>query len=160
LRLYPSVPALLRVAKEDVQLPIFGNEKEGYIIRKGDMCIVHTYSLGRSPKFWGETALEFNPMRWYENRLNTAPPHFFPHFNINPRLCLGRQFALMEAQIFVFYFFKNFRFRALTTDIPKYGTSFLLSLLNGYSIVLEEIKEKKKMKLNNHFFFSFPRNIA
>ncbi|ETO33658.1 hypothetical protein RFI_03444, partial [Reticulomyxa filosa] len=144
LRLFPSVPALARVAKQDVQLPVIGDEKVGYIIRKGDICTVHNYTIGRSTKFWGPNATEFDPMRWSEQGLNTAPPHVFPHFNINPRLCLGRQFALMEAQIFVFYFFKNFRFRPLHSEKPTYTVGLILNLKDGYPIILSGANEKKE----------------
>ncbi|ETO35061.1 hypothetical protein RFI_02014 [Reticulomyxa filosa] len=126
-----------------VQLPIIGKEKVGYIIRKGDLCVIHNYTIGRSTKFWGSDATEFDPTRWLKKPFTSLPAQLFPHFNVNPRLCLGRHFALMEAQVFLFHFFKTFKFYPVHNyangKVPEYTTGLILNLKDGYPIILEAL---------------------
>jgi len=131
LRFYPPVPILIRVAKEDVQLPC----EQQYIIRKGDLVMAHVYSQTRNPKFFKDP-LVFDPMRWYEHGVTTYPPHIFPQFNIAPRLCLGRAFSLLEAKTFVCRFFKTFDYKPVRTEEPLIEVGPLLNMKDGYPIYL------------------------
>jgi len=91
LRLHPSVPSLLRFAQEDIRLP------EGEIIRKGDGIIVFTFALARLEKLWPNPS-KFDPTRFL-NLKEPYPANYYPFFNIQPRLCLGKHVALMECKI-------------------------------------------------------------
>lgn len=86
LRLWPSVPIVGRDCMKDIVLPAKDANGNNYIIRKGDHCFADNYVLGRSPKIWGDDALQFKPERWAEKGLNTYDQYLFPVFNVNPRL--------------------------------------------------------------------------
>ncbi|ETO29445.1 cytochrome P450, partial [Reticulomyxa filosa] len=146
LRLYPPVGWSWRYARQDMSFP----EKQFYI-RKGESLSVQHWSMGRSPDIWGKDALVFDPMRWYENGLLTKSPFEFVQFHIPPRLCLGRHFALLEAKVFLFYFFKNFKFKAVKCRevsydhnehhkvIVGYSSGALMQMTDGYFLRLTEI---------------------
>ena len=99
LRLNPSVPHLARSCVEDCTLPKIDGEDRAYTIRKGNIVLVANYTMARNPKIWGKDAAQFKPERWTKG-LNTFDQYKYPVFNINPRLCLGKSFAIQEAKIF------------------------------------------------------------
>jgi len=146
LRLYPPVAWSWRYARKDMYYP-----EKGFFIAKGDSLSVHHWTMGRNADIWGKDVLVFDPMRWYEKGINTKTPNEFIQFHIPPRLCLGRQFALLEAKVFLFYFFKNFTFKAVKPReisydhnedhkvIVNYSSGALLHITNGYYLHLTEI---------------------
>merc|ERR1712232_1090231 len=56
LRLWPSVPLLVRHCIKDINLPQIQDEYRAYIVRKGDVVLVSNYSMARNPKVWGDDA--------------------------------------------------------------------------------------------------------
>ena len=102
LRYHPVVPFSVREARNDVVVPrdiVKPPNGGNYVIRKGDRCTIHHYTISKMDKFY-EEPLKYDPMRFYEKGVRTFSQAKYPFFNQNPRLCLGRDFALMEAMIF------------------------------------------------------------
>ena len=95
LRLMPVVPSNSRTAIRDTVLPLGGgpDEKSPLFIAKGTTVIYIPWSLHRRKDFYGEDADEFKPERWETLR----PGWEYLPFNGGPRICIGQQFALMEA---------------------------------------------------------------
>ena len=77
-------------------------------------------------------------MRWWEKGVNSYSIYKYPIFNINPRLCLGRQVAIMEAKIVVIEFLNKFSFKLAENQEVKYVSSILLNMKDGMKIVLKE----------------------
>ena len=102
LRLYPIVPGNARVALRNTILPHGGGtDRKGPIfIAKGQVVAYSVYCMHRRKDIYGDDALEFKPDRWatklnpYEN---LRPGWAYLPFNGGPRMCVGQQFALMEA---------------------------------------------------------------
>eukprot|EP00483_Globobulimina_turgida_P009140 UN09158 len=117
LRLRPSVPHLVRVAKIDIQIP---NTK--HMIRKGDTIIVPCYAMGRMPTIW-KNPLQFDPNRF---KNSSFPPCKYPAFNIPPRLCLGKHVAMMEAKIAIVKLFRKYE---LIPD-PNQKVNYIYSMTN------------------------------
>ncbi len=91
MRLYPPAWGLGRRA--------LGNDEiGGYSIPQGAYVLVFPYVTHRHPAFW-ERPGEFDPERFSDAR--SAGRHRFAYFPFGggPRLCLGNQFALSEAQL-------------------------------------------------------------
>ena len=93
LRLYPPVEMLARVVYKDTQV--------------GDMCflvgvqvVLPTILVHHDHEIWGDDAKEFNPERFAEGVLKATKNQvsFFP-FGWGPRVCIGQNFAMMEAKI-------------------------------------------------------------
>lgn len=106
LRLYPSVPTNGRVAIKDTVLP---SPAPGIKIKKGQFVRYSVMALHRRKDIWGEDADEFRPERWEEEGLmqRVGSWGYLP-FNGGPRVCLGQQFALMEASAVIQAVVKSF----------------------------------------------------
>ncbi|MFT7625741.1 MAG: cytochrome P450, partial [Myxococcota bacterium] len=88
MRLYPPAWIVPRRAATDTQLGEFH-------IEAGANLICFTMGTHRHPEFWPDPET-FDPDRFLES---AAPRHKFAYFPFGggPRLCIGRDFALLEA---------------------------------------------------------------
>ncbi|TMW62627.1 hypothetical protein Poli38472_005245 [Pythium oligandrum] len=96
LRLYPPVPFNWKTAIEDTTL------SDGTRIPKGTSVAFPSYALGRMTTVWGPGALMFKPGRWLNEKtgkLRQVSPFQFPAFHAGPRICLGRNLALLEMKL-------------------------------------------------------------
>ncbi|MBR8836941.1 MAG: cytochrome P450 [Stigonema ocellatum SAG 48.90 = DSM 106950] len=91
LRLFPPAWALPRET-------MIEDEIQGYQIPKKALVLVPAYFTHRHPEFW-ENPEEFNPERF--TQAETSKRHKFAYypFGGGPRICIGNQFALMEATL-------------------------------------------------------------
>lgn len=98
LRLYPSVPVNSRGALKTTTLPVGGGEdgKSPILVRRGEAVGYCVYAMHRRKDIYGEDAHEFRPERWESDALKDVGYGYLP-FNGGPRVCLGQDFAIMEA---------------------------------------------------------------
>jgi len=90
LRLWPTAPGYLRVARADTML---GGR---YRMNQGDWALVMLPLLHRDPLVWAEPD-RFDPDRFAPGRAKSRPAHAYKPFGTGQRACIGRQFALHEA---------------------------------------------------------------
>jgi cytochrome P450 len=113
MRLYPPAWGLgRRSLKED--------EISGYTIPKGAYVSVLPYVTHRHPAFW-ERPDEFIPERFSSEQVNERPRYAYFPFGGGPRLCIGNQFALYEAQLVLATILQSYRLSLVpgTTVIPE-----------------------------------------
>ena len=91
LRLLPSVWAYARQAQRDLVV-------EGYEIEKGQTVTISHIAMGRNPKYY-EDPDEFRPERWTREFERSLPRGAYTPFAGGPRVCLGKQFAMMEMRM-------------------------------------------------------------
>ena len=91
LRLYPSVWAYAREAQRDLVI-------EGYEIKKGQTVTIGHIAMGRNPKYYDDP-MEFRPERWTRDFERQLPRGAYTPFAGGPRVCLGKQFAMMEMRM-------------------------------------------------------------
>ena len=98
LRLYPSVPLNSRSALKTTTLPVGGGTdgKAPILVRKGEAVGYCVYAMHRRKDIYGSDAEEFRPERWEGDALKDVGYAYLP-FNGGPRVCLGQDFAVMEA---------------------------------------------------------------
>ncbi|CAN6858984.1 unnamed protein product [Brassica oleracea] len=104
MRLYPPTPIVGREAFTDIRL---GN----LVVPKG-VCIWNLIpALHRDPEIWGEDANEFKPERFSEgiSKACKYPKSYMP-FGFGPRICLGKNLAMMEAKVLVSLIVSKFSF--------------------------------------------------
>ncbi|PWA33840.1 cytochrome P450 [Artemisia annua] len=89
------------------------------------------------PEIWGKDAKEFNPERFSEGIAKATKNKlaFFP-FSWGPRICIGNNFALMEAKLAISTILRNFSFELspsythspsyVVTLQPRYGAHLIL----------------------------------
>lgn len=103
LRLYPSVPGLLRHTRADCNIC-------GYHIPANCQVMTNVYASHRHPAYWEQPEI-FNPDRFSpDHPCQGARTAFFP-FGSGPHLCIGSNFALMEAQILLTMIAQRYQLR-------------------------------------------------
>lgn len=118
LRLYPSVPVNSRAALKTTTLPVGGGPdgKSPILVRKDEAVGYCVYAMHRRTDIYGEDALEFRPERWEDGRLLRDVGYGYLPFNGGPRVCLGQEFALLEAGYTVARLVQKFPFLTVPQD--------------------------------------------
>ncbi|MEM7028489.1 MAG: cytochrome P450 [Chloroflexota bacterium] len=101
LRLFPPAWWLMRTAVED-------DEIDGYRIPAGTIVTPIPYTIHRHPDFWPE-AEKFDPDRFTPERLSGQHKQAWVPFGAGQRMCIGREFALMEGQLILTRIFQKYR---------------------------------------------------
>jgi len=109
LRLYPPVSCLLRRTTKDISYHNITFLKGNYV--NTDFSLIH-----RHPDYW-ENPTQFDPERFLgEGKKLLATPAYLP-FSYGSRSCIARNFAVMEACIFLGKFCQRYIFE-LNKDNP------------------------------------------
>lgn len=101
LRLYP--PAWL-ITRKTTQ----ADEILGYRLDPETLIILSPYTIHRHPKFWEEPA-RFAPVRFSPDHETKRPRYAYIPFGGGPRLCIGNNFALIEARLILARITQHFR---------------------------------------------------
>jgi len=114
MRLYPPAWALARHAIQE-------DEIGGYAIPKGAYVLLFPYVTHRHPAFWERPSI-FDPERFSPERATERHRFAYFPFGGGPRLCIGNQFALAEAQLILATILSRYQLRllpgALVAPIP------------------------------------------
>lgn len=123
LRLFPPVWALPRETMIEAEI-------QGYQIPKKALVLVPAYFTHRHPEFW-EHPEQFKPERFTE--AETSKRHKFAYypFGGGPRICLGNQFALMEATLVLSTLAQRFHLEPAGNNPVEVDTTFTLRPKNG-----------------------------
>ncbi|KAJ7174475.1 cytochrome P450 monooxygenase pc-2 [Mycena filopes] len=117
LRLYPPVPMNVRASKRATTWATPAGRP--FYIPAGTRIIYAVFLMHRRTDLWGPTALEFDPDRFLDERLQkylTPNPYIFLPFNAGPRICLGQQFAYQESSFFLVRLLQRFASFTLAPD--------------------------------------------
>ncbi len=109
MRLYPPAWGLGRRALGE-------DEIRGYAVPQVAYVLLFPYVTHRHPAFW-EWPDTFEPERFSTERAAERPPFAYFPFGGGPRLCLGNQFALYEAQLILATILSRYRLRLLPERI-------------------------------------------
>ncbi|MEQ1877328.1 MAG: cytochrome P450 [Bdellovibrionia bacterium] len=99
MRLFPPAWVIGRQANEDDRIG-------GFRIEKDSVVIVSPYVLHHHPEFWTDVE-QFRPERFSTEKLHRFA--YIP-FGSGPRVCIGSQFAMLEAQLLLATMLREFRF--------------------------------------------------
>ena len=127
LRLYPPVQTMSRVPPKNVKLGRLD-------VPAGTQISLAMTAVHHDTQIWGENANEFNPFRFKEPRNQLGS--FFP-FGLGPRICIGQNFAMMEAKIVLAMIIQQYSFVLSPTYVhaptqiltlqPQYGAHILFT---------------------------------
>ncbi|KAI9563279.1 hypothetical protein GHT06_010737 [Daphnia sinensis] len=110
LRLYPSVPAVMRCLTEDVDIG-------GYKLPAGVSVALMIYGMHHSPLVYPDPEA-FKPERFLpENSIGRHPYAFIP-FSAGPRNCIGQKYGILEIKIVLANLMRRFRFSVADCSQP------------------------------------------
>lgn len=109
LRLYPPVWIISRRAKQ-------ADHIQGYRIPADSVVALSPYATHRDQFYWDEPE-SFNPQRFMRARGKEQHPFAYFPFGGGPRLCIGGDFAMMEAKMVVASVVQRYRLE-LVGDEP------------------------------------------
>jgi cytochrome P450/NADPH-cytochrome P450 reductase len=126
LRLWPTVPAVNRAAREDTSL---GGR---YHVPRGQNFTLLLNALHVDPAVWPEPA-RFDPDRFLPEAVKARPSWAYKPFGIGRRSCTGKHFALIEASLCVALVVRDFDLAdpgplVLQPTVSPKPKGFLLSL--------------------------------
>eukprot|EP01018_Ginkgo_biloba_P017169 Gb_14875 [translate_table: standard] len=130
LRLYPPAAVLLRQTYKQMKLG-------DLIVPAGTEVLLPVVAVHHDEDLWGKDANEFNPERFSEGVSKAArhPMAFMP-FGMGPRICVGQNFALIEAKVVLAMILQRFSFvispayahapAEILTVSPQHGAQIIL----------------------------------
>ncbi|KAF7805693.1 cytochrome P450 94C1-like [Senna tora] len=134
MRLYPPVQFDSKFAAEDDVLP------DGTFIRKGTRVTYHPYAMGRMERIWGPDCLEFRPERWLQDGVFLPEcPFKYPVFQAGPRVCLGKELALVEMKSVVAALVRRFDIRVVGSNSePRFVPGLTATVRGGMPVRVSE----------------------
>ncbi|XP_023752276.1 cytochrome P450 CYP72A219 [Lactuca sativa] len=135
LRLYPGVTALYRMCIKETKVA-------GINLPEGTLVIMPILAMHHDQETWGDDAMEFNPQRFSQGVSNatTRGQHSYFPFGGGPRICIGQNFAMLEAKIAMAIILQRFSFvlspsyshapQSIITLQPQYGAHLILRKVN------------------------------
>lgn len=103
MRIYPPAWSVGRRNYEE-------DEIGGYRIAKNTNVLIPIMYFHTSERFW-EEPMKFKPERFAPELRNKIDRFVYFPFGGGPRFCIGNNFALLEMQIILILFYRNFRFK-------------------------------------------------
>lgn len=110
LRRIPAVWIYAREAQEDLRMG-------DYFFPKGSMLAISPLATGRNAKYF-DNPEEFQPERWTREFERALPKGAYVPFAAGPRVCLGKQFAMMEMRIILGTLLQNVEINVLDGFVP------------------------------------------
>ncbi len=128
LRLHPPGWAIGREAIGPVDVA-------GRRFPAGSWFVMLPWTLHRDPRFFPDP-LSFNPDRWEDGLAKKLPKHAYMPFGGGPRVCIGNQFALMEAMLLVATIARRFSLRVVPGHPVVPEPSVTLRLKHGLRVTV------------------------
>jgi cytochrome P450 len=128
MRLYPPVYAIGREATAELELG-------GYRVKRGYTVLMSQWVSHRDPKYFPEPE-RFSPERWEDGLAARIPKYAYYPFGGGQRLCVGSNFALLEAVIVLAAVGQRYRFTLDPDAVIDVKPQITLLPMNGIPATL------------------------
>uniref|UniRef100_A0A7N0UC79 Cytochrome P450 n=1 Tax=Kalanchoe fedtschenkoi TaxID=63787 RepID=A0A7N0UC79_KALFE len=136
MRLYPPVQFDSKFCLEDDVLP------DGTRVRRGTRVTYHPYAMGRMEEIWGDDCLEFKPKRWLrDGKFYQENPFKYPVFQAGPRVCLGKEVALVEIITVALWLIRHYSIKLAASNcssVPKFSPGLTATFRDGLQVLVTQ----------------------
>ncbi|XP_047062284.1 cytochrome P450 734A5-like [Lolium rigidum] len=132
LRLYPPAVAMMRTAKQDVELG-------GCVVPAGTELLIPILAVHHDEEHWGADAAEFNPARFGDDRPLRRHQMAFMPFGGGERVCIGQNLALMEAKMALAVVLQRFTFRLSPSYVHAPQVLMILQPQHGAPVIFRPL---------------------
>jgi cytochrome P450 len=129
MRLFPPVYVIGREATTDLELG-------RYRVRRGYTVLMSQWVSHRDPKYFPSPE-EFRPERWENGLARRIPKYAYYPFGGGQRICVGADFALMEASIILATIGQRYRFTLDPDAVIEIKPQITLLPANGIPVTLQ-----------------------
>jgi cytochrome P450 len=133
MRLYPPVWSVGREAINDIEVG-------GYRIPRKAQVVMAQWVVHRDQRFFDDP-LTFRPERWGDARMESLPRCAYFPFGDGPRICIGNQFAMMEAVLILATVVQRYRLELVPGQRIALLPSITLRPKSGIRIVVRHPTE-------------------
>jgi cytochrome P450 len=133
MRLYPPAWAMGRQALSDYPIG-------EYVAKAGAIILMSPYVMHRDPRYYPDPD-RFDPERWTEEARAGRPRFAYFPFGGGPRICIGEQFAWMEAVLVLATLAQRWRLRLAPGFLAEPKPMITLRQKHGMRMELERRRE-------------------
>ena len=130
MRLYPPNRSVAREALNDCEIG-------GYLVRAGAQILMSQWVVHRDSRHF-ENPAEFKPKRWTPEFIQRLPKYAYFPFGGGPRVCIGQEFAMMEAVLVIAAILQNFKFVLADGQVIEPCPAILLRPSSAIRILVNE----------------------
>ncbi|KZV28440.1 hypothetical protein F511_03243 [Dorcoceras hygrometricum] len=133
MRLYPPVQFDSKYCLQDDLLP------DGSFVKSGTRVTYHPYAMGRMEEIWGSDCLKFKPERWLKDGIFLQQDPFrYPVFQAGPRVCLGKELALVELKIVAISVLLKFHVKLAESQdsVPRFSPGLTSTFQDGLQVLI------------------------
>lgn len=127
MRLYPPVWGIERIAIEDDVIC-------GIRVPKGTLVGIMPWCIHRDPRYWDDPE-RFDPDRFLPDAVEARPRYAYLPFGAGPRICIGNNFAMMEAQLLLAMMLDRYDFERAPWHRVRLEASVTLRPKDGVHLV-------------------------
>jgi cytochrome P450 len=136
LRLFPPAAFNFKHSYNDTFL------SDGTFVPAGTDIGIPYYAMGRMPKIWGPDCGEFKPARFLDaatGKLRQFSPFKFNAFHAGPRMCIGRNLAMLEMKLVVSRLLSRFHVVETPGQTITYCRSITLPMKYPMMVTVESL---------------------